>query len=201
MGDRREGDRRKNKKEVAEDKRMDERRQIKRRQYLINPKFQLRWVAEVLVLCFGAMLLAAATCASVYIFVIMPEDEGGTGLSLPLLVFMFVAYLAGFIVLFYSGILLTHRTAGPMFHFKRIYADIEKGNLSARVHLRDKDFWQDNAEAFNKAMDAVQERQTNLEKAAAQLVSNAQAAGAEGADGKSLKDTAERVSALIPRKD
>ncbi|MGK5087392.1 methyl-accepting chemotaxis protein [Bdellovibrionota bacterium FG-2] len=56
------------------------------------------------------------------------------------------------------GIILSHRTAGPMFHFKRIFSSIEQGDMSARVRLRPKDDFQDVAQKFNAMMDALAKR-------------------------------------------
>ena len=158
MSDRRKGDRRKKNIDSTEERRKADRRIVKRRNYLINKRFQLAWLGEVIAVCICAMLLALATWTSIYFFINMPPTEEGGGFSVILIVGLALAYLAGFGILVYSGIILTHRTAGPMYHFTRIFEEIEKGNLDARIHLRKKDFWKETAAAFNKAMDAVQER-------------------------------------------
>ena len=51
--------------------------------------------------------------------------------------------------------LLSHRTAGALFHFKRIFLEIQKGNLNARIHIRPKDDFQDVAKEFNKMVDTL----------------------------------------------
>lgn len=68
--------------------------------------------------------------------------------------------LAGFSLLFLAcvgvvGLILSHRTAGPLYHFKRVFSDIKKGNRAARVRLRPKDDFQDVAQEFNEMMDSL----------------------------------------------
>ena len=53
------------------------------------------------------------------------------------------------------GIIMSHRTAGPMFHFKRVFGEIKKGKLDARIRLRPDDDFKDVANAFNEMMDSV----------------------------------------------
>ncbi len=53
------------------------------------------------------------------------------------------------------GLIYSHRTAGPLYHFKRIFYEVKNGNLSARVKLRPKDDFKDVAQAFNEMMDSL----------------------------------------------
>ena len=53
------------------------------------------------------------------------------------------------------GIVISHRTAGPLFHFKRVFNEIKKGNVNQRVRLRPKDDFKDVAQAFNEMMDQL----------------------------------------------
>lgn len=63
---------------------------------------------------------------------------------------------SGFIALVsFIGLLISHRTAGPMFHFMRIFEKIQSGDLKARIHLRPGDDFRDVAQTFNEMMDKV----------------------------------------------
>lgn len=53
------------------------------------------------------------------------------------------------------GIIYSHRTAGPMFQFKRVFDQIKSGDTSARIHLRPNDEFKDVAQAFNQMMDTL----------------------------------------------
>lgn len=53
-------------------------------------------------------------------------------------------------------LVITHRAAGAAYHIHRVIKDIQNGNLTSRVHLREKDEYQELAESFNNLMDQVQ---------------------------------------------
>ena len=51
--------------------------------------------------------------------------------------------------------LLSHRIAGPVYHFERICREIKKGDKQARVRLRKGDAFADLAEEFNTMLDSI----------------------------------------------
>jgi HAMP domain-containing protein len=55
----------------------------------------------------------------------------------------------------FIGMVMSHRTAGPLYHFKRVFDEIRGGKMEARIHLRPKDDFLDVAESFNEMMDAL----------------------------------------------
>ena len=167
----------------------------KRRVYLVNKQFQLQWLTELLLLCVCFMVLTAITCFAYYTYLV-PDSMDEIGQKL-LLNSLLVGYLAGVGVLVYSVVRLSHRTAGPMYHFNRIFKEIGKGNLAARVHLRKLDHWREMAQSFNDAMDGVQDRRKNLEEALSDLATAARSASESGAGGKDLAAAVEKASALI----
>ncbi|HUP57138.1 MAG TPA: methyl-accepting chemotaxis protein, partial [Bdellovibrionota bacterium] len=63
-----------------------------------------------------------------------------------------IAFLIGVAVI---GMVMSHRTAGPLYHFKRIFEEIKNGKLDARIRLRPKDDFQDVGQAFNEMMDKI----------------------------------------------
>jgi nitrogen fixation/metabolism regulation signal transduction histidine kinase len=75
--------------------------------------------------------------------------------------FVFGAFLAlaNFLVILTIAIwalFITHRTAGSVYHMKRVIDEITSGNIKERVHLREKDEFQDVAKSFNQMMDELQ---------------------------------------------
>ena len=56
-------------------------------------------------------------------------------------------------IVFCAGIVLSHRTAGPLYHFKRVFETVKRGDHKARVRLRPKDDFQEVANSFNEMMD------------------------------------------------
>ncbi len=135
---------------------------------LINPAYQIRYVFWVST---AGVLLIAANALVFYSYIkenysllveLSPMDDaskaqlyrelneilmklGGVGL-------LFVL-ITGII-----GIKLSHNTAGPLYHFKRIFGEIKNGKLDARVRLRPTDDFKDVASAFNEMMDAIQKK-------------------------------------------
>jgi nitrogen fixation/metabolism regulation signal transduction histidine kinase len=51
---------------------------------------------------------------------------------------------------------VTHRAAGAVYHMRRVMEEIRSGNTKQRVHLREKDEFQDVAQSFNQMMDDLQ---------------------------------------------
>ena len=58
------------------------------------------------------------------------------------------------VVLF--GLVLSHRAAGPIFHFKRVFDLIGPDTRKHRVHLRKRDEFREVADSFNQMMDRLE---------------------------------------------
>lgn len=56
------------------------------------------------------------------------------------------------------ALFITHRAAGSVYHMKRVFEEIRSGNVGQRIRLREKDEFQDVAQAFNAMMDELQKR-------------------------------------------
>ena len=52
--------------------------------------------------------------------------------------------------------IITHRTAGPMFRFRATIDAINSGDDDARIQLRPSDEFQQVANSFNQMMDRIQ---------------------------------------------
>lgn len=62
------------------------------------------------------------------------------------------------VYLFLIGILaivISHRAAGPLYHFKATFSRVASGDRSARIRLRPSDDFQDVAIEFNKMMEKL----------------------------------------------
>jgi HAMP domain-containing protein len=67
-----------------------------------------------------------------------------------------LATLLIIVVIAIWAVFVTHRAAGAVHHLKLVIDDIRAGNVQARVHLRQKDEFQDVAVSFNQMMDELQ---------------------------------------------
>ncbi len=71
------------------------------------------------------------------------------------LVALSVVFIGGIGVV---GLVLSHRAAGPMYAFRRVFRQIREGNAQARIQLRPKDHFQQVAAEFNQMMDSIQQK-------------------------------------------
>lgn len=131
----------------------------------LNPAYQGRYIAGLVL---SGLLLAGLQSAIFYFFTrenyallvdLSPMSDEAKALlyrELKTIVVLLGAGSFGFILLVgLLGLVYSHRTAGPMFHFKRVFEEINSGNKSARVRLRPNDDFKDVAESFNQMMDKV----------------------------------------------
>ena len=63
--------------------------------------------------------------------------------------------LLAFCGLAFYLVVITHRAAGAAYHIHRVIKEVQNGKLTARVHLREKDEYQELAESFNALMDQM----------------------------------------------
>ncbi len=61
--------------------------------------------------------------------------------------------------IFYLGLILTHRVAGPLYALKKRLQDFIQGRHPVRLHLRSKDEFRGLEELFNMAMESHDEKQ------------------------------------------
>ncbi len=135
---------------------------------IINPKFQLRYI-----LWLSTSGLSLITLNGFIIYHYLKEnyftlvemspmtDEAKVQLYSELHQFIWILVGASILFLILVGLLgvfFSHRTAGPLFHFKRVFEGIRDGNRTMRVRLRPKDEFRDVAESFNQMMDSLQNK-------------------------------------------
>jgi methyl-accepting chemotaxis protein len=132
---------------------------------IINPRYQLRYTFW---LTFSGLILVLMNAALFYLKIkenydILVElspmtDEAKAQLYAELR--NIVLQLSGTSLVFVAltglfGLIYSHRTAGPLFHFKRVFEQIKNGNRTARIRLRPNDDFKDVAAAFNDMMDTL----------------------------------------------
>jgi nitrogen fixation/metabolism regulation signal transduction histidine kinase len=119
---------------------------------LINPRYQLKYVLSLSLLGLGLVAVhfvifygqIRAHCDTVSESELRNMMFKLGGLSLG-----FVAALSAIATIF------THRTAGPLHHFKQACNAIRAGRTETRIHLRPDDDFQDVAASFNDMMDSL----------------------------------------------
>lgn len=138
---------------------------------LINPKYQIKYIFYIST---SALLIVLFYSFITYYYIhenyaliidLAPiTEEAKSQLQKELI--QLILHIAGISSLFitavsFIGLKLSHRTAGPLYHFKRVFTEIRQGTLSARVKLRPKDDFQDVAIAFNEMMDTLEDTKKN----------------------------------------
>ncbi len=142
----------------------DKQSKIRRRNYLISMKFQLKYVGLILLFMFVVALLSGYTVyytgwmlmgeklSNVYPqgrLVAMMRTINTTLMTRMLLVTPFVILIAVF---------LSHKIAGPIYRIEKFLKGVSSGDLRARLRLRKYDELQDLAEAINDMTDDLKTR-------------------------------------------
>ncbi len=135
---------------------------------LINPKYQLRYIAWI---SLTGILLVGVYMAVFYRFTqenysilvdLSPMDDATKAqLYHELYTIIFTLGALGLCFIFLVavlGLFISHKTAGPMFKFRKIFKEISNGNRAARIILRPGDDFQDVATAFNEMMDQLESK-------------------------------------------
>lgn len=137
------------------------------RRFLINPRYQLKYILWII----GTGILLTVLNSSIFYhyikenYAILVElapmtDDARNQLYGELYKIAFALRITSVLFILLVGLwalILTHRTAGPLYHFRRVFNDIKNGNMNARVNLRPGDDFKDVAQSFNEMMDSLKQ--------------------------------------------
>ena len=141
----------------------------KRRNYLINPEFQLRFMAYISMAVLAG--LSVLYLSNLWYFELLLEQGYELGLDPEHPYYVFIAdqrtllhqtYAAVsavvFLLLMSSALFLSHRIAGPVYRLKIQMRDIvaKNGNVDP-VYLRSKDFFPEVADEMNEMLAYLKE--------------------------------------------
>ena len=142
---------------------MKNRRHLKN--FLLNPAYQIKYVFWISATGISLILINMGVFYSFIrenykLLVDMSPMEDTVKAQLYTELNQIIIYLGIFAMFFVVatvlfGIILSHRTVGPMYHFKRVFREISQGKKDARVRLRPKDDFKDVADEFNRMMDSI----------------------------------------------
>jgi len=149
----------------------ENRNRRKLKNILINPRFQLKYV---MLASFAGIILTVANATLFYRYVnenyailveLSPMTEEAKALLYKelrtIIGFLTVSSLVFVAVVAWLALMISHRTAGPLYHFNRVFNEIRTGKSGSRIHLRPEDDFQDVAESFNRMMDSIQGNQNS----------------------------------------
>jgi nitrogen fixation/metabolism regulation signal transduction histidine kinase len=129
------------------------------------PEFQSKFVATILI---SSILIIASYILFFFLYVrprfeqliqfaqVSSEISSAMRLEMNAIFQWLVALsLVILMAMLWVAMILSHRAAGPMFRFKKVFEQIRSGDHTARIHLRPKDDFQDVAHEFNTMMDEI----------------------------------------------
>lgn len=139
-----------------------EKQKFKRRQYLVDPQYQLRFAARVLGVLLLIAILAAAVASSILWFNMYENslyDQTALITSLAAIAStLLVELLIAIPIVYFLGIRHTHRMVGPVKRIKATLEAIGSGDYSKRIHLREGDVLISVAHSINTMAETLQKR-------------------------------------------
>lgn len=142
-----------------------------RKVYLINPKFQLTFVAYLCVM--AAFVIGIYYAANWYFLESFMEKGKAVGLPANHVYFDFirdqeifmnmvflVSSVCAFMTLTVIGIWLSHRVAGPLYRLHSHMLKVAEGQKLSKVKFRKKDYFQEIASAYNEQVMALEGKKT-----------------------------------------
>jgi methyl-accepting chemotaxis protein len=141
-------------------------RPYKRRLYLINPKFQIKFIFYFFSLLFiTAMTYYSMVIVSFNKFTIQADEAGLKGGHIfytfirDQFDFFNIAFLSFtvliFIIFVSTALIISHKISGPLYRLRKNLDEMtEDGNLF-NIKFRDEDFFQEIPESFNKLVSKV----------------------------------------------
>lgn len=156
----------------------------RRRQYMINQKFQKGLMLKLALLVVGTILAAHAMTVA-YVRLINLAGQSGQVAPLPapgtpvavslaqildfLLIPGLITALLATIAVLAFGLFYSHRIAGPLFNLKRMMNKVEGGNLNVTMRIRAADEFHDVESAFNQMVANLNQRLEAVRSAVQEL--------------------------------
>ena len=134
----------------------------KRKEYLVDRTFQIRFASRLLLAVF--LIASISACFSSVLLwkgLYQPEEGVQTSLATALIAVsatLLVELLLAIPIIVVFSVRQTHRILGPMNRIRQALAAIGRGEFPQRIRLRQGDALEDLAEAVNQMAAAVQKR-------------------------------------------
>ncbi|MFH1222843.1 MAG: HAMP domain-containing protein [Pseudomonadota bacterium] len=142
--------------------------------FIINRTFQIKYALLLAVMGGLVALLFAAHIfyfCNEYFKIFVPNYASNPSIvsflheeHMKIAVYLLLLIMFMMIFLFFLGIVITHKIAGPIMVVKRKMKDIISGDLSARARLRKGDEFRDLADSFNNLADILEKKHNKVTK-------------------------------------
>ena len=141
---------------------MNSQRPYKRKQYLVDRSYQLRFVTRVfVVVLLVAVISSLISTGLIWKTMYQPELESHTPLIAALVAVattLLFELLLAIPIVFYLGIRQSHRIVGPINRLKKSLEAIGNGDFSQRITLRQGDALEGLAKSVNQMAESLLRR-------------------------------------------
>ena len=141
---------------------MDAAPPYKRKQYLVDRSYQIRFVTRAIFIVFAiAVVSSLITSGLLWVNMYKPEMEPHTSLIASLIAVattLLVELLLSIPIVIFVGIRQSHRIVGPMKGLPRTLEAIGNGDFSQRIVLRQGDALEDLAKSINQMAERLGQR-------------------------------------------
>ncbi len=155
---------------------MEERKPFRRKQFLINRAFQIKYtviiaiIGIIIAILWGTLFYKASKENSQQMLMLVQMDPNLSSMTdiikeklaiedSKIMLYLILFVIAIFLSLVIWGILITHRIAGPIFIISKYIDSIADGKIPETRPLRKKDELKEFFEKFNKMLDILKERE------------------------------------------
>lgn len=136
--------------------------QYKRRQYLVDRAYQLRFVTHIFMVVLAiAITSSLISTGLLWSNMYRPELETNVMLVSSLVAVaatLLIELLLAIPIVFFLGIRQSHRIVGPMNRLKHMLQAVGEGDFSQRIILREGDVLEDLAKDLNQMVERLQQR-------------------------------------------
>ena len=141
---------------------MEPERPYKRKQYLVDRGYQLRFVTRVFMVVLAVAVISSLISTTLlWLNMYRTDLESQTPLIASLIAVattLLIELLLAIPIVFFLGIRQSHRIVGPMNRLKRTLEAIGTGDFSQRITLRQGDALEDLAKSINQMVESLAQR-------------------------------------------
>ncbi len=134
----------------------------KRKQYLVDRNYQLRFVTRVfMVVLLVAVVSSLISSGLIWFNMYRPDLDSRTPIIAALIAVattLLIELLLAIPIVFFLGIRQSHRVVGPLSRLKRTLDAIATGDFTQRITLRQGDALEDLAKTINDMAEALSKR-------------------------------------------
>jgi methyl-accepting chemotaxis protein len=144
---------------------------LRRRKYVVDRSLQFRLlIYSVGYILFYIMAIGAGLFVPLMIQLSNADQASPEALAVATS-FLYLHYhfwpvaLLSVVVVALHSILTSHRIAGPLYRFRRIFQDLTEGSIPQAVRLRRRDLLQSEVQSINEMLDGLRARISEIQRA------------------------------------